>query len=55
MEEYLFKEERELTNDALGRAALYNLTSNMAAVTEHANTVGPDDIKHDIYKKKNFT
>ena len=24
----------------------------MAAVTEHANTAGPEDIKHDIYKRK---
>ena len=42
---YLFYEERELTKDAPGRSALYNLTRNMAAVTEHANTRGPDDIK----------
>ena len=24
----------------------------MAAVTEHADTAGPEDIKHDIYKRK---
>ena len=37
-----------MTNDAPGRAALYNLTRNMAAVTEHANTRARMTSKHDI-------